>query len=106
MSYRTATKVTFTPEFSKMTEEEQQSEQIAAMEIVTRNGGTFESIHVLPNENAALTIVSYPDERSALKAEIQIIARGAYNLQAQSCYTLDEWTAIMNEARAEAVVGV
>ncbi|HVM08964.1 MAG TPA: GYD domain-containing protein [Acidimicrobiales bacterium] len=106
MSYRVVTRVTFTPEFGRLTTEEQTNEQIAAMEIVTRNGGTFESILVLPTDQAALTTTVYPDERSSMKAHLQIQARGAYELHAQHAFTLDEWTSILEESRAEAVVGV
>lgn len=106
LSYRVVTRVTFTPEFSRLTEEEQTNEQIAAMEIVARNGGTFESIVVLPGEQTALTTVVYQDEESSLKSHIQIQARGAYNLQPSRAYTLEEWMEIMQKARAEAVVGV
>jgi hypothetical protein len=106
MSYRVATRVTFTPEFSRLTDEEQNNELVAALEIVTRNGGTIESTTVLPADQSALTIAVYPDPAAAAKAHIQIQARGAYQLQPQTAYSLEEWMQLMQEARAEAVVGV
>ncbi len=106
MPFRSLSKVTFTPEHQRMTEAEQQQELAAAYEIVTNNGGTMETTIVIPAEQAALVITSYPDERASLKAQLQIAARGAYRLDSQSCYTLEDWNVIVEESRNEAVVGV
>lgn len=106
MSYRVVTTLTFTPEFLKLPEEEQMNEQIAAMEIVARNGGTFEAIIVVPSTHSSLVTAVYPDEQASLKAHLQVEARGAYHLAPQRAYTLEEWQAIVQQARDEAVVGV
>jgi uncharacterized protein with GYD domain len=106
MSYRLMTKVTFTPEFAKMSDDEQNNELVATLEIVTRNGGTLEQTLVVPSEQCAYSIGVYPDPTSAAKAHIQIQARGAYELTPLPAYSLEEWQQLMAEARAEAVVGV
>src|SRR5688572_14331230 len=80
MSYRVVTTLRFTDHFSKMTEQEQQNEQLAALDIVTRNGGTIDTIMVVPDDAVALVHAQYPDERAAAKSHLQIQARGAYNL--------------------------
>ena len=106
MPYRVITRVTFTPEFYKLTEQEQTDELVAATEIVTRNGGTIESTSVVPADSSAIVLATYPDQRSSAKAHIQIVARGAYQLEPQAAYSLEEWLEITAEARAEAVVPV
>ena len=106
MGYRVITEVRFTDQFTKLTADEQMAEQIEALQIVTRNGGTISDIFVVPGEQYALTIAEYADERSSHKAHLQVMARGAYQLTARRSYTLEEWTAIADEATKEAVVGV
>lgn len=106
MSYRVMTKVSFTPEFTKLTEEEQNTELVATLEIVTRNGGTLEQTIVVPSEQCAYSIGVYPDASAATKAHIQIQARGAYQLSPVPAYSLEEWQSLMAEARADAVIGV
>lgn len=39
MAHRSASKLTFTPAWADMTEEERQAEQVAAIEIVAKYGG-------------------------------------------------------------------
>lgn len=104
MSYRVITEVRFTDQFNKLTLDEQTAEQIEALQIVTRNGGAISDIFVVPTDQCAVTIAEYPDETASLKAHLQIGARGAYELTARRSYTLDEFTAISDAARAEAVV--
>ena len=106
MSYRVITEVRFTDQFNKLTPDEQMSEQIAAIELVTRNGGTISEILVVPDEQYALTIAEYPDETASMKAHLQIVARGSYQLAPKRSFTLDEWTKIADAAREETVVGV
>ena len=106
MPYRVVTRVTFTPEFSKLTEQEQTNELVATNEIVTRNGGTIESTSIVPSDSSAIVLATYPDQRSSAKAHLQIIARGAYQLVPQEAYSLEEWLEIVAESRAEAVVPV
>lgn len=106
MPYRVITDVRFTDQFMKLTEEERNAEQLAAFEIVGRNGGTIQSIHVIPADRVAVTIAEYPDERASVKAHLQIEARGAYTLDAKRTYTLDEWMVIAQEANEEALLDV
>ena len=106
MPYQVITEVRFTDAFMKLTEAEQQSEQLKALEIVTRNGGTIDTILVVPDEQYAVTIATYADERSSAKSHIQIQARGAYTLHPHRAFPLDEWMAITAEANAEALVEV
>ena len=106
MSYQVVTRVTFAPEFSRLTEDEQTNELIEATAIVTRNGGTIDSTMVVPAEQAAIVFATYPDEKSSMKAHLQIAARGAYVLEPQRAYPLEEWLVIQQEARAEAVIPV
>lgn len=37
-----------------------------------------------------LTITMYPDQESAIKAQMAIVARGAFELQGQTALSLDE----------------
>jgi uncharacterized protein with GYD domain len=106
MSYRVITEVRFTDQFNKLTPDEQMAEQVAALELVTRNGGTIADILVVPGDQLALTVAEYPDEAASMKAHLQIQARGSYTLNPKRTFTLDEWTAIVEAARQETVVGV
>ncbi|HEX4978916.1 MAG TPA: hypothetical protein VFV35_02515 [Acidimicrobiales bacterium] len=106
MTYRVVTTTTFTDAYWRMTKEEQDAELVAALDIVARNGGTIESMLALPDSRSAQTIGSFPDEASTRKAELQIEARGAFILQPQRAYPLDEWQALVDAAATEAVVGV
>ena len=96
----------FTPEYNRMTDDEQLQEQTAAYEIVARNGGTIETQVVLPTEKVLLVIAAYPDATASIKANLQIQARGAFTLDSQVAYTLDDWLPILQAAKDEAVVGV
>ena len=106
MSYRTATKVTFTPEYDRMTDEEQLREQAAAYEIVAANGGTIDAQFVLWSDQCLLTVAVYPSIEACAKAEMQITARRAFQLQSQPAFTLEEALTIQAAARNEAVVPV
>lgn len=73
-----------------MSEEQRQAEQVAAFEIVAKYGGTIEGQWVLWSDGVFLSITSYPDEASAVKSQLAIVARGAFALQGQSAFTLEE----------------
>lgn len=90
MAYRGASKLTFTPAWADMSEEERQAEQVAAMEIVAKYGGKQEGQWVLWSDQVLLSITSYPDQESAIKSQMAIVARGAFELQSQTALTLDE----------------
>jgi uncharacterized protein with GYD domain len=90
MAHLSASKLTFTPAWADMSEEERQAEQVAALEIVAKYGGEQEGQWVLWSDQVLLTITKYPDQASAIKAQMAIVARGAFELQGQTALTLDE----------------
>lgn len=106
MTYRVATTVVVTPEFNRMTADEQMSEQLAAYEIVAKNGGEIEAQVVIPAKQELLVIATYPDATSSIKSHLQVQARGAFVLHAEPAYSLEDWMTIQEAARAEASVGV
>jgi len=90
MAYRSASKLTFTPAWADMTPDQRQAEQVAAMEIVAKFGGENEGQWWLWTDQALLSITSYPDEASGMKALMAIVARGAFELQSQTALSLEE----------------
>lgn len=100
MSYRIASKLTFTPKWAGMSEDERMAEQIAAVDIVARYGGTIDCQYVLSSDMVLLSIVTYPDLPSHAKAEMAITDRGAFALQSQPAYTLDEVMTWQAEVRS------
>lgn len=106
MSYRVVTEIRFTDKFTSLPEDAQQQEQLAALDIVTRNGGTIDNIFVVPNDRFALVHAEYPDETASMKSHLQIEARGAYLLTPRRAFTLEEWLVIAAAANSEAVVAV
>ena len=97
MAYRSASKLTFTPAWADMTEEQRLAEQVAAGEIVAKYGGTQEGQWVLWTDQVLLTITMYPDQASSLKSQMAIVARGAFELQGQTALSLDEMVAVQAE---------
>ena len=106
MSYRVVTMLRFTDQHNRLTEQEQQAEQVAAIEDVLRNGGELGDVYVLPHDKVAVVVATYPDETSSIKAHLQIQSRGNYDLTPNRAFLLEEWTAIAQEAQAAAVVSV
>jgi uncharacterized protein with GYD domain len=100
MSYRSATKLTFTPRFADLSEEQRMAEQVAAYEIVAKYGGQFEAQFVLLTDQVFLAVVSYPDEESSIKSHMAIQARGIYELHSQRALTLEELLQFQAEAAA------
>ena len=100
MTYRSATKLTFTPKYAELSEEQRLTEQVAAYEIVSKYGGDFESQFVLLTDQVFLAVVSYPDEEASIKSHIAIQARGAYELHSQRALTLEEMMQLQAEAAA------
>lgn len=90
MAHLSASKLTFTPAWADMSEDERQAEQVAALEIVAKYGGEQEGQWVLWSDQVLLTITRYPDQPSAIKAQMAIVARGAFELQSQTALTLEE----------------
>lgn len=106
MSYRAVTMLTFTDQHNRLSEQEQEAEQVAAIEDVIRNGGELGDVFVLPHEKTAVVIATYPDEESSIKAHLQIQLRGNYDLTPHRAFLLDEWTKLADEARSSALVSV
>ena len=100
MSYRSATKLTFTPKFADLSEDQQMAEQVAAYEIVSKYKGEFEAQFVLYTDQVFLAVVNYPDEESAMKAQMAIQARGVYELHSQRALTLEEMLTLQAETGA------
>jgi uncharacterized protein with GYD domain len=73
-----------------MTPDQRLAEQVAAMEIVAKFGGENEGQWWLWTDRALLSITSYPDEASGMKALMAIVARGAFELQSQTALSLEE----------------
>jgi hypothetical protein len=90
MGYLNASKLTFTPAWGSMSEEQRLAEQTAALDLVSKYGGKIEGQWVLWSDGVLLSITSYPDLASSVKAEMAVVARGAFLLQSQAALTLDE----------------
>ena len=102
MSYLSATKLSFSPKWADMSEDERLTEQIAAVEIVGKFGGEIKSQHVLPTESALFVLTEYPDEAAALKSQLAITRRGAFVLASQRAIPLDEFMSWQEEVIAVA----
>jgi uncharacterized protein with GYD domain len=102
MSYLSASKLTFTPKWADMSDEEQLAEQVAAYEIVAKFGGEIKAQYVLWTDNCLLTVVEYADETSAFKTELAIARRGAFALQGQRALPLEDVVAWQDEVRGVA----
>ena len=90
MAYRTASKLTLTPAWADMNEDQRLAEQSAALDTVAKYGGHIEAQWVLWSDQVFLSIITYPDQESAVKAQMAVVARGAFALQSQSAFTLEE----------------
>lgn len=99
MSYLSASKLTFSPQWSEMSDDEQTAEQVAAYEIVSKFGGEIKAQYVLWTDNCLLSVVDYPDETSAFKCELAIQRRGAFILQAQRALPLEDVLGWQDEVR-------
>ena len=77
MSHLSATRLTFSPKWDTMDDDERTAEQVAADDIVSKCGGEIKAQYVLWSDNCLLSIVDYPDEISAVKSELAIARRGA-----------------------------
>lgn len=104
MAYLSAARVTFTPKFHAMSEEERLAEQIAAAEIVTKCGGTTKGQYVMWTDNCVLSLTEFADEASALLCHQAIIIRGAFDLVSQRAVPLDEVMKLYEDAKGIAGV--
>ena len=99
MSYLSASKLTFSPKWSDLSDDEQTAEQVAAYEIVAKFGGEIKAQFVLWTDNCLLGVVDYPDEQSAFKSELAIARRGAFVIQAQRALPLEDVLSWQDEVR-------
>ena len=106
MPYRVACTLTLTDTFNRMTPDEQMAEQVAALEIVSKNGGVIEAQYGLWSDAAILTITMFPEQNACYRCEMQIGQRGAFTLRSQAALTMDELMTLTAEARAAATVKV
>ena len=102
MSYLSASKLTFTPKWGDMSDDEQLAEQVAAYEIVNKFGGEIKAQHVLMTDGCLLSIIDYPDETASFKSELAIVRRGAFVIQAQRALPLEELMSWQDEVRVVA----
>jgi uncharacterized protein with GYD domain len=102
MSYLSASKLTFTPKWADLSDDEQLAEQVAALDIVSKYGGELKAQYVLWSDNCLLSIVDYPDETSAFKSELAIGRRGSFVLQAQRALPLEDLMAWQDEVKTVA----
>ena len=99
MSYLSASKLTFSPKWADMSDDEQLAEQVAALDIVAKYGGEIKAQYVLWSDNCLLSVIDYPEEISALKAELAIQRRGAFVLQQQRALPLEDIMSWQDEVR-------
>jgi uncharacterized protein with GYD domain len=97
MSYLNASKLTFTPAWGAMSADDRLAEQVAALELVAKYGGKIEGQWILWSDGVLLSITTYPDMASSMKAELAIGQRGAFLLQSQPALTLDEIVGFQGE---------
>ncbi len=65
MAHLSASKLTFSPKWDDMSDDDRAAEQTWAYEIVAKCGGSVKAQYVLMSENCLLSIVEYPDEAAA-----------------------------------------
>lgn len=102
MTYLSASKLTFTPKWSEMSDDEQLAEQVAAYEIVNKFGGEIKAQYILWSDNCLFNVVEYADETAAFKTELAIARRGAFALQGQRAVPLEDVLSWQDEVRSVA----
>ena len=60
MSHLSATKLTFSPKWDTMDDDERLAEQVATYEIVSKCGGEIKAQYVLWSDNCLFAITDYP----------------------------------------------
>jgi uncharacterized protein with GYD domain len=99
MAHLSASKLTFTPKWDDMNDDERAAEQAAAFEIVAKCGGSIKSQYLMVSDSCLLSITEYPDEIAALKSALAIGRRGAFVLQTQTALPLDAFMSWEDEIR-------
>jgi len=104
MAHRSASKLTFTPQWADLSDDEQTAETAKALEIVAEFGGTIRAQYVLVTDAALLSVIEYPDETSAITSALAIARRGAFALESQTALSLDDLASLQDDIRAAAGV--
>jgi uncharacterized protein with GYD domain len=99
MSHLSATRLTFSPKWDTMDDDERTAEQVAAYDIVSKCGGEIKAQYVLWSDNCLLSIVDYPDEISAFKSQLAIARRGAFVLEGQRAVPIEDILSWQDEVK-------
>ena len=99
MAHLSASKLTFTPAWDAMNDDEQTAEQVAALGIVATCGGEIKAQYVLTTDSCLFSVIEYPNEDAALKSASAISRRGAFVLETQRAVSLDEFLGMDEEIR-------
>ena len=99
MSHLSATRLTFSPKWDTMDDDERTAEQVAAYDIVSKCGGEIKAQYVLWSDNSLLSIVDYPDEVSAFKSQLAIARRGAFVLEGQRAIPIEDILSWQDEVK-------
>lgn len=99
MAYLGASRMTFTPKYLGMSEEEKVAEQMAAYEIVSKCGGTIKGQYVLWTDNCLFSLTEFPDEASALLCHEAITVRGSFDMISQRAVPLDDAMKLYEDAK-------
>jgi len=102
MTHLSASKLTFSPKWADMNDDDRLVEQVAALEIVTKYGGEVKAQYVLLSDNCLLSVIDYPDETAAIKSALAVERRGAFVVQQQTALTLDEVLSWQDETKTVA----
>jgi uncharacterized protein with GYD domain len=99
MAHLSASKLTFTPAWDAMNDDDRTAEQVAALGIVAACGGVVKAQYVLTTDSCLLSVIEYPNEDAALKSASAISRRGAFVLKTQRAVALDEFLGMDEEVR-------
>ena len=99
MAYLSAARLTFTPKYLAMGEDEKVAEQMATYEIVSKCGGTTKGQYVLWTDNCLFSLTEFADEASALLCHEAISIRGSFDLVSQRAVPLDEAMKLYEDAK-------
>jgi hypothetical protein len=99
MGHLSASKLTFSPAYDAMNDDDRMAEQVAALGIVAACGGEVKAQYILTTETCLFSVIEYPNEDAALKSASAIGRRGAFVLHVQRAVTLDDFMGMDQEVR-------
>ena len=99
MTHLSASKLTFSPAWDAMNDEDRTAEQVAAIGIVAACGGETKAQYVLTTDSCLFSVTEYPNEDAALKSALAITRRGAFVLETQRAVPLDAFMGMDEEIR-------